>query len=95
MRRELADDDRAGLAQPAGDNRIDLGNVVDQDLGMACGRQTGDIDDVLDPDRYAVQRAAAPPGRYFPAGPFGVRHRALRVQADKCVQLRIQRFDAR
>jgi acyl-CoA reductase-like NAD-dependent aldehyde dehydrogenase len=48
--------DRAGAAQRTPHQRY----VVDQHLRMAGRRQPGDIDDVLDADRHAMQLPARP-----------------------------------
>ena len=62
---------------------------------MARGRQAGDIDDVLDADRHAVQRPAhAARGDLGLGGARGV-HRGIGVQPDEGVQLRIEPLDAR
>ena len=54
MRGGLAQHDRPRLAQPSDHGGVLLGDVVEQDLGVAGGRQPGHVDDVLHPDRHAV-----------------------------------------
>jgi hypothetical protein len=91
---QLAHDDGAGLAQFADDDGVGGGDVVDQDLGVAGGRQPGDVDDVLDPDRHAVQRAADAPGGDLGLGVAGHRHGGLAVHPDEGVEPVVQAFDA-
>ena len=93
--RELPQDDRAGLAQLRDHRRIGRGDVVHQDLGMARGRQAGDIDDVLDADRHAVQRPSHTARGDLGLGRACGVHRGIGIQPDEGVQLRIEPLDAR
>ena len=61
---------------------------------MAGRRQAGDIDDVLDADRHAVQRPARPAGRDLGLGGLRRRHRRLAVEPDEDVELRVEPLDA-
>ena len=58
MQRQFAEHDRAGGAQTADDHRVFTRNIVEQDFGVAGGRQARNVDDVLDADRHAVQGSA-------------------------------------
>ena len=57
----LAEDHRAGLAQPGHQVGVAAGHRVLQGQRAAGRRQAGHVDVVLHQDRYAVQRAAYPP----------------------------------
>ena len=94
VRRQLAQHDRAGAAQPRDADRVGGRDIVDQDLGMAGRRQAGDIDDVLDADRHAVQRAARPARHDLGLGGPGRVHRRLGVEPDEDMQLRVEPLDA-
>ena len=93
MRRQLAEHDGAGAAQPCHADRVLGGDIVDQDLRMAGRRQAGDIDDVLDADRHAVQRAAPPSRRDLGFGGLGGRHRRLGIEPDEGMQPRVEPAD--
>ena len=71
------------------------GDVVEQDLRVACGRQAGDVDDVLDADRHAVQRTADAAGGDLGLGGARRVHRGIGVEPDEGVQLRVQPLDPR
>ena len=58
MRRGLAEDDRAGLAQPGHERRVARRRSGVGDGGAAAGGQAFHVDDVLDRDGHAVQRPA-------------------------------------
>src|SRR5215472_15254885 len=91
--REFAEHDCAGAAQTRHANRIGRGDVVAQDLRMAGRRQTHDIDDVLDADRYAVQRPARAAGDDLGFRGLRRRHGGVGVEANKDVELRIEPAD--
>jgi len=58
VRRRLAEDDRAGRAQPGGDGRVDtLAPVGCQHPAVRCGRRVLGGDDVLDGQRDPLQGA--------------------------------------
>src|SRR5580658_5876874 len=94
VRAELAHDDRAGSAEFTDANRILFGDVVDQDLRVRRGWQPGDVNNVLDSNGNAVQRAAAASGRKFLFGGFGGIQRGIGVEADERMQSWLQLFDA-
>jgi hypothetical protein len=52
---------------------------------VAGGGQAGDVDDVLDADRHAVQRPAQPARLRLGLGREGGRHRGLAIDADEGV----------
>ena len=90
VRRQLAEHDRAGAAQLRARRPRRRGDVVHQDLRMAGRRQAGDVDDVLDADRHAVQRPAQAAGD-LGLGGLGRRHRRLGVEPDEDVEPRVER----
>jgi hypothetical protein len=94
MRRQFAQHDRAGTAQLCHAHRIGRGDMVDQDLRVAGRWQPGDIDDVLDADRHAVQLAARPARHDLGLGSPGSSHRRLGIEPDKGMQRRIEPGDA-
>ena len=53
----LAEDDRAGRAQALDHRGIVVGRAAGVQHGAVLGRHVGGVDDVLDADRQAVQRA--------------------------------------
>ena len=60
---------------------------------MSGGRQAGDVDDVLDADGNAVQRASDAAGFQFGLrGPRGI-HRGIRVEPNERMQFGLQLFD--
>ena len=61
-RDRLAQDDRACLAEASDDGRIDRSGVPLPAVDPAGGGQALHVDDVLDPDRNPVQRAAVASG---------------------------------
>ena len=62
---------------------------------MARGRQPGDIDDVLDAHRHAMQRPAhAARGDLRLGSARGV-HRGIGIQPDEGMQLRVEPLDPR
>ena len=95
MRRKLAEDDRAGLAQLGDHHRVGRLDVVEQNFRVAGGGQAGDVDDVLDADRHAVQRAADVAGGDLALRGAGGIQRGVGVQVDEDVELRVELFDAR
>ena len=94
MRAEFAQYDGARGAEFADADGVLFRHVIDEDLRMARGRQTGHVDDVLDAHRNAVQRPARAARHQFRLGGPRRRHRALGVQADEGVQFRLQHLDA-
>ena len=61
---------------------------------MAGGRQPGDIDDVLDADRNAMQRSAWAPRRDLGLGGARRRHGSVGIEPNEDVELRIEPLDA-
>jgi hypothetical protein len=94
VRRELAQHDRAGAAQPPDADSVGGRDIVDQHLRVAGRRQAGDIDDVLDANGHAVQRPARPAGRDLRLGGLGGGHRRIGVEPDENVQFRVEPADA-
>ena len=60
-RHRLADDDRAGVAQLAHGGGVGVGLAAGQNGRAAFGRIILGVEDILDRDRDAVQRAERPP----------------------------------
>ena len=87
-------DDRAGAAQPCDAYRVGGGDIVDQDFRMAGRRQPRDIDDVLDADRDAMQRAARMAGSYLRLGGARCCHRGIGIEPNEHVELRVEPLDA-
>jgi hypothetical protein len=76
-------------------NRVCGRDIVDQYFGVAGRRQTGDIEDVLDANGHAVQRAARPSRGDFVLGRFCRFHGGLGIQPDEHVEFRVELLDAR
>ena len=95
VRGELAQHDRAGPAQARDRVRVGPRHVVAQDFGVARGRQPGHVDDVLDADGNAVERAADTPGGDLPLGGARRVQRPLGIEVDEGAQRRVEPFDAR
>jgi hypothetical protein len=94
MGRELAENNGAGAAQPRHADRVGSGDIVGEDLGMARRRQPGDIDDILDADRHAVQRPARAAGHDLGLGRPRRGGRRVAIEPDKRMQPRIEALDA-
>ncbi len=58
---ELAKDDRAGALKPRHRLGVVVGNEAGERLRATLGCKAGGIEDVLDPDRHAVERPAKAP----------------------------------
>ena len=92
-RHRLADDDRAGCAQPGDDGRIVARTAAGQGWRAAFRWIVGRVDDVLYSHRDAVQRADRPPA----LAPFialaRLRQRMLCVEMGEGLHLRLNRRD--
>ena len=73
----LADHDRAGLAQPGGQQRVLVGDVIAERRRAVGGAHTGRVDQVLVRDRQAVQRRQRPAGGAEAVGVPGGRERPV------------------
>jgi len=62
---------------------------------MACRGQAGDVDDVLDANRNAMQWSADSTRGEFFLGRSSSVHRSIGVEPDEGVQLRIKLIDPR
>jgi len=60
---------------------------------MARRRQAGDVDDILDADRHAVQRPARAPRCDLGLGGLGDIHRGVTIEPDEHIQSRIEAVD--
>ena len=78
----LADDHRARRAQPRDERRVAIRVPVRERGRAARGRQAGHVDDVLDPDRHAVERPDGPAGRHGRIQRTGLGPRAAFVNRD-------------
>jgi hypothetical protein len=58
-------------------------DVVEPELGVAGGRQSRYIDNILDADRDAMQRAAASATEDLPLGQLGRVHGKVSVKSDE------------
>ena len=92
MGAELAHDDRAGRAQTADACGIPRGDIIDKNFRVRRGRQTGDIDNVLDADGNTMQgpltarrRVQPPPSSRHPAQ---LRRRGEQRRAASAVDVR-------
>jgi hypothetical protein len=94
VRVELAQEDRAGLAEPARGRRVGPWHAVGQDLGAASRADAGRVVEVLERDRHAVERAAARASPELLCRPPGVLARALGRDRDVGVEVRVQPLDA-
>ena len=94
MRRDLAEQHRAGIVELAGRRGILRGNVVRAHLGMARGEDAARVVDVLQSERDAVQRTAIAPLRDFLLRHARLLQRQIGRHRDKGVQLRIEGRDA-
>ncbi len=94
MCRRLADQYSAGDGEQFGAGSIGIGNVVLQDLRLAGRRDPLGIDDVLEADRDAMQRAlrAARHDRRFGGARLG--QRAFLGQVDKDIEPIVERMHA-
>ena len=61
MQRLLAQHDRARRPQAGDDGSVLAGDVVEQDFGVAGGRQAGDVDVVLEAVGHAMERTKRAP----------------------------------
>ena len=77
----LADDDRAGLAQPPHDRRVGRRRSRAGTSEPAVVGVPRDVDEILHRDRNAVQRAAIPAGGNLAVGLGGVGERLRRASA--------------
>src|SRR5262245_6514835 len=76
----LADDDGAGGAQLAHDGGILVRPATGEQRRAAFGRIVGGVEDVLDPDRNAVQRTEAPAFRLVAVERARLRQRMLGIE---------------
>ena len=94
MRVELAEQDRARVAQALRDRTVPAGNVVPVDLRAAGRADSLCLEQVLQRDGDAVQRTADPAGREVLGRAPRVGARALRGHGDVRVDARVQPLDA-
>ena len=80
--RRLAEDHGAGGAPEVDAVGVDLGDGV-VGVRAAAGADAADVDDVLDGDRDAVQRAAAPAGAQLGVADARLGQRGLGVDLDE------------
>ena len=78
-----ADDDRAGLVQPAHHRRIVWRDAVVEDVRCRSGDDARLVDDVLDRDGNAVERTAVDAAGAFAIGRVGRRARTRGVHRDE------------
>src|SRR4029077_12745609 len=94
VRRELADDDSAGLTQPLDREGVFLWHIVLHDLGMAGRGDAGGLVDVLEADRDAVQRSAIFAGGDLGFGGTRLMARRVGEHSDEAVQPAVEPRDA-
>ena len=93
VQRLLAQHDRAGAAQARDHGGIFARDVVEQNLGVAGGRQPGNVDIVLEAVWHAVQRTERASVGDVLLGLAGGIERGFRVHADERTDPRIVGFD--
>src|SRR3990170_2202801 len=91
----LAQQDRARGEDLPGHAGVVRGFEVAQDPADAGGAHAAGAEDVLEPDRDAVERTADGSLRLLPVARRRLRHRGFREDGDVRVDLRIERFDPR
>jgi hypothetical protein len=89
----FADYDGAEFLQPRDNGCGSGGDVPGQMSRAAFGRHGGDVDDILDRDRDAVQRAARPVVPYFPVRGGRSGERTGPVDIGEGVDLGVHRVD--
>ena len=91
----LADQDRAGIPQPANRLGILRRDVVAEERGAMSGPHAIGVEDVLEANRNAVERAAPTAGRELGFRPARPRARLGGHDGHESVQHRIESLDAR
>src|SRR5690606_1981459 len=94
MGAELAEGNCSAVAQPDDDGGILRRKVIETKLRMAGGRDPLDVEDVLQPDRNAMKRAARPIAHDLRLRRSGVGDRHLRIDADEGIEFRVESFDS-
>ena len=95
LRRDgLADDDRAGGAQPVHDRRVPSGPASSEEFCAEFGRHVGGVDDVLDGDRQAMERSWRTACRPRLVDAFGPCERGVRIKIGESPELGVKRCDA-
>src|SRR5262249_14708165 len=93
-RHRLADDDRAGGAQLGDDGGVVAGPATGAERRAEFGRVIRGVDDVLDRDRNAVQRAEGVALRAALVERARLRERVLAVEMDERLDLAVEGFNA-
>jgi hypothetical protein len=92
--RELAHDDRAGIAQARHRERVGTRHMVLHHFGMAGCRDPRGLVDVLQSDRDAVQGPTVAVGRDLGLCGARIGARLLRQHADEAVEAAVEPCDA-
>jgi hypothetical protein len=90
-----ADNHRAGLAQPGDDGRAGRGDVAVPHPGRGGRGHATDVDQILERNRHAVQRAAIEPGGALTVGLLRLASRFVGHDEDEGVQPRLIAIDLR
>ena len=90
---QLAEEDGAGIAQPGPDGGVVVGDEVGQDLGAGRRGDPGRVEEVLQPDGDAGQRAERPAGRPGLVGGGGGRPGRLEGGGDEGLHHRVEPLD--
>ena len=93
--RQFAEQDRAGLVKPRDRGRVLGRDIIGADPRVAGGADAGGAIDVLQPERYPVQRPAIAARHDLALGDARLLERLLRGRQQECIELRIQRLDTR
>ena len=91
--RELAEEHSAGLVKLYDGGRVFGRNQVLADFRVAGRANAGGCINVLQPERYAVQRAAIVAGHDLALGRFRLLARLLRREQKKGIELRVEGLD--
>ncbi len=89
----LAEDDRPGGAEPGHERRVARRERVREGRRAGPGGHAGDIDDVLDPDRHAMERSGRVPGRAGGIALARLGEGGSRIKVDPRPDRGIQRVD--
>jgi hypothetical protein len=93
-RHRFSDDDRAGGAQLGDHGGVVAGPATRRERRSEFGRIIRGVDDVLDRDRNAVQRAEGVALRAALVERARLRERVLAVEVDERFDLAVESFDA-
>src|SRR5262245_22874140 len=91
---KLAQENAAGFFEPTHGRRVRGGNMIDENPRVSRGPYAGSFNQILQPERYAVQRAPVPSGLNFRLGCLGLAQRLFLCDQHEAVKLGVDFFDA-